>query len=114
MGATTVAALTSYLGAATGGATLTAGSAAVAAGAINVVGGAAVSYGLQSALKPKLPAMPPSPFMPQATVDQDVQNAEADARRRQGTAGGIDSTVGAGQGGMLNPSSMSTKTLLGQ
>ena len=114
MGATAVGAITSYLGAATGGATLTAGSAALAAGAINVAGTAALEYGATQAFKPKLPAIPPSPFMPQAQVDQDTQAAEEAARRRQSGASGIESTIGAGQGGMLNPSSMSSKQLLGQ
>lgn len=114
MGATSVAALTTYFAGATGGATLTAGSAALAAGAINVAGTAALEYGTSQMLKPKMPGMPPSPFMPQAQVDQTTQNSEDAARRRQAGADGINSTIGAGQGGMLNPASMSTKTLLGQ
>jgi hypothetical protein len=93
-----------------GGGALTAGSVA-AAGAL---ADTAIAYGATELMKPKMPALPPSPFMPQAQVDQTTQNAEDAARRRQAGAQGIESTIGAGPGGMLNPSNMSTKTLLGQ
>lgn len=63
---------------------------------------------------PSPPAIPPQPFMQPAEVDQRTQDAEAEARRRQNGAAGIESTLGAGQSGMLNPSTIQQKTLLGQ
>lgn len=88
-------------------------SAATVAGVAGAAGTVGATALAAQAFKPKMPNMPPSPFMPQATVDQDTQAAEEAARRRQGSSQGIDSTVGAGQGGMLNPSTMGQKQLLG-
>lgn len=96
-----------------GGGTLTAGSVALAGTVVD----AGIAYGASQALKPKMPSMPPSPFTPQAQVDQTTQDAEAQARRRQGGAQGIEGTLGTsggGSGALLNPSSVSSKNLLGQ
>src|SRR5262249_48985087 len=85
---------------------------AAAMGASSVVGAVASKM-----LAPKMPAMPPSPAMSQATVDQDTQNAENASRQRMAGSQGILSTMGTsgqGAGAMLNPSSISGKTLLGQ
>lgn len=103
-----------WLGADALGIESTAAGVTAAGAAINTVAAGAAIYQGTKMLAPKMPAMPPSPFMPQAQVDQTTQDAEAAARRRQAGSQGIDSTVGAGPGGMLNPSSMSSKTLLGQ
>lgn len=91
-----------------------AGAAAIDTAAVGI-GTAALSAGIGNALS-KRPSMPPSPVMPQTSLDQQEASAEQAAQRRQAIAGGLNSTVGTpgGQGGsMLDPSNMSGKSLLG-
>ena len=101
----------SVAGAAAGaGGGITAGE--VSAGAA-VLGAGTAAY---SALSAKKPVIPPSPVNAVST-DQSVEDAQANAMRRQSIAGGLSSTVGTsgGQAGtILNPANMGGKSLLGQ
>jgi hypothetical protein len=94
------------------GAAATSTGVEVAAGAADV----ATLYAAGSALSKK-PNIPPSPVLPAAQVNEQVQQKENQERQRQAIAGGIQSTVGTpgGQAGqILNPANMANKTLLGQ
>lgn len=78
-------------------------------------GGAASGAGaLFKALMPKPPILPGNPVLPQEKVDEAQANAAAALRRRQAIAGGIQSTMlTGGSGAPLNPTTLSSKTLLG-
>lgn len=59
-------------------------------------------------------SVPPMPYT--ANVDQGALNAEQQERQRLAAAGGLQSTVGTGggqAGAILNPGTMSSRTLLG-
>lgn len=59
-------------------------------------------------------SIPPSPYQP--NVDQGALSAEEQERQRLAAAGGLQSTVGTGAGqagAILNPSTMSQRSLLG-
>jgi len=78
------------------------------------VGGYAASGGFDG--KKNVP-IPPSPVIPQPRVDEATADAENKSRLRQQIAGGIvstEGTAGGGAGSMLNPGTMSGKSLLGQ
>jgi hypothetical protein len=85
--------------------------------AAEVGSAAATAAGAYTALSAgKRPVMPPSPLLPQSQQDLSVQDAEANAQRRQSIAGGINSTVGTqgGQGGAaMDQSNSGGKALLG-
>jgi hypothetical protein len=60
--------------------------------------------------------IPPSPLTPQANIDQSAANAEQQQLQREEAAAGLQSTVGTagGQAGaILNPSTLSSHSLLG-
>lgn len=59
-------------------------------------------------------SVPPAPY--QASVDTGALNAEQEERQRLAAAGGLQSTIGTGggqAGAILNPSTMSQRSLLG-
>jgi len=98
-----------------------AADAGISAGTVSMAGTAAetaaLGIGASSLLGGKKPIMPPSPVLSQQKQDLSQQQVEENAMRRQSIAGGMNSTVGTigGQAGsMLNPTTMSGKTLLGQ
>lgn len=112
--ATTAAAAAPAAAATTGilGTGITAGQLAAGASVVGAAGS------LASTLGGRRPVMPPSPTMAQQTIDEGAQQAQEMANQRQSIAGGINSTVGTGNGGqggsMLNPGNMGGKTLLGE
>ena len=115
--ATALAAIGSFFW--TGATAATATTAATAGGltTAGTIAASAAASAAAGALTRGNIAIPPNPFMPQAQVDQTTAEAEAAARKRQGIQGGLDSTIGTsggGAGGMLNPTSLGTKSLLGQ
>jgi hypothetical protein len=110
--------LMGMMGLATAGGTAatTSGLAAGAAVGIDTLAGAGVSAGLGAALARK-PTLPPSPVIPQAQQNEQIQNQALEAQKRASIAGGIESTVGTpgGQAGqMLDPANLGQRTLLGQ
>lgn len=109
-------------GAAAAGTGAAAAGTAAAAGGIGttLAEGAAIAsaasaiYGLASG--PGRVNIPPSPLVPQARIDQQVENAEQQALGRRQAAAGLTSTLGTAggeAGAMLNPSTLSSKSLLG-
>lgn len=86
--------------------------AATAAEAASIAAGASALYSMTQ--KPKINT-PPMPTTPQATIDEQAQSAEQEAKKRA-ASGGLQSTTGTpgGQAGtMLNPATVSQHTLLG-
>ncbi len=111
-----IAALATYFGASAGTAAAI-GTVGTVVGA--AAGAASTGLAIASAVSgPKRQALPPSPLIPQAQVNEQSAQAGQDAQRRAAAAGGLQSTVGgegASQSGyMLSPSGMESKSLLGQ
>lgn len=118
MGFTSLAEFGSYVFAAADSAGVSAATVSAAGTAAETAAGAvATGVATNAIMGGKRPIMPPSPVQGAQQQDLSVQNAEADAQRRQSIAGGINSTVGTqgGQeGAMLNPGNMAGHSLLGQ
>lgn len=81
--------------------------------AATVGGGAAASAAASKVFAPKM-RIPNLPTTPQAEVDQQSEQANQNALRRQAVAGGVNSTILTGGQGAPLQATVSNKTLLGQ
>lgn len=101
-------------GVAGGGAVAGGGIATTVSEAAAVASGASALYTLSQG--PGRINVPPVPVTQPAQVDQAVANAEQAQIARRAAAGGLQSTVGTGTGqagAILNPATLSNRSMLG-